>query len=173
MADFKKTSKTTANPQQTLEQTHTHISEEKRERKKRERTPEENIKGGSPGTVLLHSPAECAVCIQDANAVDPSSLSQFAFASRHTFDFPLIFHVRRAQLLFLQHKHSMGTILKLFTRQKCFRGLCWPPLCYIASKTAACLCSKAARLNSLMFTKCFKTTEQKSVGFKQQNKVDY
>lgn len=99
--------------------------------------------------------------------------SQQSFPSCHTFDFPLIFHVRRAQLLFLQHKHSMGTIPKLFTRQKCFRGLCWPPLCYIASKTAACLCCKAARLNSLMFTKCFKTTEQKSVGFKQQNKVDY
>lgn len=139
MADFKKTSKTTADLQQTLQQTHTHISEEKRKRKKRKKVPEENSKCGSPGILLPHSPAECAKCIQDANAVSPSSLSQFAFSSFRTFDFPPMFHVKRAQLLFLQHKPSMGTIPKLFTRQKCFRGLCWPPLCYIASKTVCAI----------------------------------
>lgn len=139
MADFKKTSKTTANLQQTLQQIHTHISEEKRERKKRKKAPQENSKGGSPGTLLPHSPDECAKCIRDANAVSPSSLSQFVFLSCQAFDFPLMFHVRRAQLLFLQHKPSMGTIPKLFTRQKSSRGLCCPPLCYIASKTAACV----------------------------------
>lgn len=31
-----------------------------------------------------------------------------------------------------------------------------------------CLCHEAARLNSPMFTKCLKTTEQKSMGFKQE-----
>lgn len=168
MADFKKPSKTTANLQQTLQQVHTHISEEKTERKKRKETPEENSKGGSPGTLLPHSPAECAKWIQDTNAVDPSTLSPFAFSSCRRFDFPQKFHVRRAQVLFLQRKPSMGTIPRLFTGQKCFRGLCWPPLCYFASKTAACLSHKAARLNSLRFTKCLETTEQKSVGFKQQ-----
>lgn len=72
MADFKKTSKTTANLQQTLQQTHTHISEEKKERKKRKKAPEENSKGGSPEALLPHSPAECAKCIRDANAVPPA-----------------------------------------------------------------------------------------------------
>lgn len=167
------TSERPANLHQTLQQTHTHISEEKRERKQRK-----NATGAQYGW-LSRSPAAplnsegwagCATCVQDANTVDPSSLSRFPFSSGHRSDFPVLSSVRTASLHFLQHNPSMGTIPELFTTQVCLRDQRSPPLCYNANKTAVCLCYKATGQNSLMLTKCLKIREQKSVEFTQQKK---
>lgn len=145
----------------------THISQRRKGRgRKGKKAPEENSKGGSPGTLLPYSPAECAKCIQDANAVSPSSLSQFAFSSCHRFSTNVSYEERCSCSISPAWEQSQ-TVHKA----KVFQGLVLTTTVLHCKQN--CLCHKAARLNSLMFTKCLKTVEQKPIGSKQQKELDY
>lgn len=152
----------------------THVSQRRKGRGSKGRTPQENSKGGSPGALLLQWTVKAELDVHCVSkmptplipAVFPDLLSDLAI----DLIFSNVLCEESLTAFPAANNPSMGTIPELFTTQMCLMDQCWPPLCYVADKTVVCLYCKATRLNSFTFTKCLKITEHKSAEYKQQQK---